>query len=361
MFIFETVITEKCNLGCKYCYMNNNPINMDYKTFDLLFDNINKILNIYKQKIYHLDFFGGEPLINFDLIKYAVPKLKDDVRCKAFGIISNLLLLNEEKVRYIQDNNINVSFSFDGLWNEFNRPLVDGSSSLVEYEKKKDLIKQVSPYFCKAMVSPSSLGTIVENARYLAEVWGFTYIDFSLVRDNIWSKEDIEKFKKEIRDLSDLQIQYIKNNKDVVFGFYVLFLADMFAGKKYGKRPFGCFAGHRGLGYMPNGVLYPCARFGTKREYPIYDLNTDTLYEDNYKIFTNENNINPQKFEGCQKCKYYTYCNAGCTYSQMLNDFKPLVSICKLYDIIYQESLYVFENLKGNKLFIDKIKNILKG
>ncbi len=352
MFIIECVITEKCNLGCSYCYMNNNPVDMSIDTFNNILNNLDIVLKKYQQNNYHLDFFGGEPLLNWELIENAVPLLKKDKKCKSFGIISNLLELDEKKVEYIKRNNINVSFSFDGLWNEYNRPLKNGSSSLKVYKKKKDLIKQISPYGCKTMVSPTSLGTLVDNVKYLVEEWGFVFPDYSLVRDDIWNEEDIKKFKNEIRDLSNLQIEYIKKSKDVIIGFYRLYLLDMFFGKKYGKRSFGCFAGYNGMGIMPNGIGYPCARFGTNKEYPLFDFNNSYFYEDNIKIFRNQKNVNPQSFEKCQNCYLYNYCNAGCTYSQMKNDFKPVNSVCKLFKILYDECLYIFDKIGTNERFI---------
>lgn len=360
MFIIECVITEHCDLRCTYCYIDKKVVHMSIDIFDMLIDNIDDILKLYNQSRYHLDFFGGEPLLNFDLIKHAVPILQNDQRCSTFSIISNLLSLDEDKLKFIKDNNINTSFSFDGLWNEFNRPLKDGSSSLKLYEQKKSLIKQLSPHYCKVMVSPASLGTLVENARYLIEDWEISP-DFTLVRDNIWTEDNINKFRSEIRQLSDLQIDYIKNkHKRVIIGFYLLYLLDMVFGYKYGKRSFGCFAGHNGLGYMPNGVLYPCARFGTNNEYPIYDVKTKTLFKDNHNMFLDQKHYNPQTFDKCQQCVYYINCNAGCTYSQMKNGWQPLDRICELYKILFDESLYVYNNLKNEQLFKDILFERLK-
>jgi len=334
--------------------MDKLPNDMTMNTFNLFMNNIDKILSLYNKDKYQWEYFGGEPLLNWKFIKETLPLLKQDPRCSQILMISNLLDIDEEKIEFFIKNNIHPSFSFDGLWNEFNRPLANGSSSLRAYEKKKDLIKRISPNNCKTMISPLSLGSIVKNAKYLADYWGFNLIDFTLVRDDIWSNADIEKFKKEIRELSDLQIEYMNNGRNIMFGLYYLYGMDLFMGKKKGKRPFGCFVGDSGIGLMPNGIIYPCARFGSNNKCAIYNLNTDYFYEDNFKMFKNENNINPQKFNKCQKCDYYIYCNAGCTYSQMKNNFKPLDSICKLYDIIYNEVFYLFDKLENNELFISR-------
>lgn len=360
MFIFETVITEKCNLGCKYCYMNNNPTTMEMPTFQILLDKLNILQDLYHFDEYHLDYFGGEPLLNFKLIEQTVPLLKQDSRCKSFSIISNLLELDDYKIDFIKSNNITVSFSFDGLWNEYNRPLRNGKSSLSLYEKKKDIIKQVAGKHCKTMVSPASLGTLVANIKYLVSDWGLTSPDLTIVRDDIWTDDDVEHFREEIRDVSNLQIEYIKDNKPVMIGFYQLYLLDMFIGYKYNKRDTGCFAGKKGMAYMPNGICYPCARFGTNREYPIYDLVNGIIYKDNYNMFIDYKFHNPKFFDDCLNCVYYQGCNAGCTYSQMKNDNRPIKNVCKLFDILYNESFYVFNQLKYNKQFIGMLTSKLK-
>ena len=359
MFNIEVVITEQCNLGCLYCYMNKLDKKMSLETFINFISNIDILLNLYNQENYSIDYFGGEPLLNWDLIVNSFEILRKDSKCKRIGIISNLLEIDQEKINFIKKNNINISFSFDGLWNEFNRPLKDGSSSLKKYESKKYLIKQISPFYCKTMVSPSSLGTLVKNAKYLVEEWGFERPDFSLVRDDIWSKENIQDFKKEIRELTELQIEYINKGKHVLFGFYRLYLLDMIYGKKYGKRKFGCFSGNSGIGLMPEGIAYPCARFGSSKKYPIYDFNTKHFYKENYDIFMKEKNKNPNFYDKCKKCNLYNYCNAGCTFSQMKNEnaFEPLDSICKLYKILYNECFYLFDKIGENKLFLELLFN----
>lgn len=109
-----------------------------------------------------------------------------------------------------------------------------------------------------------------------------------------------------------------------------------------GKRPFGCFAGCRGVAIMPDGEVYPCARFGSKRIMEI---------DNNYDFSYYQKQFRPENYDKCQNCNLNKVCNAGCTYSQVRNDNKPLDSICELYHIITEESYRVLRECKDSTLF----------
>ena len=366
MFQLNIVTTEKCNLACKYCYMHNNPINMSYevadKIIEKLYDIINS-LNIFNFNKAKIVYFGGEPLINLDIIKYIHKKVRNNPLVDGELIISNLLLLNSDILDYLRQNGINVSWSFDGLWNRNNRVLVNGESSLIEYEKKINLIKSVnsSP---KTMISPQSVDTIVENFEYMYYHLGIIP-KFALVRDDIWTKEDIDKFDNEMNKLIDRYMYLVKNDekfRDMLpdFDLFTLPLMDCIINKQYGKRPFSCFAGSGGCAIMPNGDIYPCGRFGSNKIFKygniLEDLNKEEIQKINKKVY-----INPVEMKECLDCKLYKYCNAGCTYSQIMNNYKPLKSICDLYHIIYNKAFIWYNALKESNINIDgKIKTALQ-
>lgn len=159
MLTVEFIITEKCNLGCTYCYMNKVQTKMDPSKVDLFLESIGEVLKIYNQDKYHISFFGGEPLLNWDLIRYAVPKFKKDSRLHSIALISNGLEIDQGKAEYLRENGITLSLSFDGIWNDQNRPLLSGSPSFQEYIKKKDLLKSLVGT-SKCMISPKNLETL---------------------------------------------------------------------------------------------------------------------------------------------------------------------------------------------------------
>ena len=362
--ITEFVVTEQCNLACDYCYMENTNNYMDIDKVKLYIENVHKLMDIYGCSQYHISYFGGEPLLNWELIKQAIPLFSEDERCNSQVIISNGLLLTQEIIDYIKKNGVGFSWSFDGIWQDMNRPHVTFRETLSEYKEKLDLIKQVS-LSSKVMVSPNTIYTLTENLEFFVDECQIYNPDFSLVRDDIWSSDDIKNFKVESRRLVDRIIKYYLDGVNVSVGLYNLALLDMYIGKKQGKRPFGCFAGCHGVGYFPNGDWYPCARFGASKEYLLMDSNGNVDIENINKL--NQPNItNPQTYEECQDCKLYNYCNAGCTYSQLkINgdgqlSASPVPSVCELFKIIYDDTLYINDKLKDVQNYQVYLNSILK-
>ncbi len=362
-FIVEMVVTEECNLACKYCYMKNiKSSNMTKETFDKFLETIPIVMKKYECSKYHVSFFGGEPLINWDLIEYAIPKLNLDKNLESQVIITNGLLLDDDKINFMKSHNTGFSLSFDGLWNKDIRPLVNGKSSLDQYKRKKDLFKKHNVNGCKVMISPQSLSTLTENFKFFIEEMEIFHPDFTLVRDDIWSKDDIELYEKQIKKLADTYIDYINNGISCSTGLFELYALDIIYGKKFGKRPFGCFAGVNGCGYMSDGIYYPCSRFGSERKFPIYDSNNRLMYHANIGILKRPSNTNPRENLICKKCEIYKYCNSGCTYSQLKDNPEtivesiPIESVCELFKLTYEQVIRISEILKNNKLYQSMLK-----
>jgi len=118
---YSLVVTEQCNLGCKYCYTGSKPdIKLDEKTALSICGYI--IKDIIKNDISQpqILFELGEPLLNFRIIKSVVNRLKKDIsvlpgnRRVTFTIFSNLVLMKEDILDFIKKNVIYISTSLDG-------------------------------------------------------------------------------------------------------------------------------------------------------------------------------------------------------------------------------------------------------
>jgi uncharacterized protein len=308
----------------------------------------------------NMSFFGGEPMLNFDLIKYATKKIREVLPDTQLVIISNMTMIDEEKSKWIKENNVGVSWSFDGMGSEESRPLLpilentnkDGEqydSILKMYEDKKDLILDLTRG-CKVMVWSGNMHEMSDNLDFFVD-WGIYSPDFSLVRDDVWTKEDIVEFRKHIRDLGDNYISKIKQGIQVSVGFFHLCILDNIMGLSKGKRPFGCFAGSRGAVLTSKGDFYPCARFASK------DL---MKIDDDYSFSYWYDKFNPKNYDKCQGCDLYNVCNAGCSFSQLRNDNKPVDSVCELFHIIQEETQRIVHELRDNETFYKQITNALK-
>ncbi len=366
MFITEFMVTERCNLNCSYCYIKQKSVDMNTDIVDNFIKYRKILMNFYKTNTFFISYFGGEPLLNFDIIKYSENKFRTLSDFRGSNIISNGLLIDESIVSWIKDNKVGFSLSFDGLWNNENRPLHNGIASFQEYLNKKDIIKEVAPGSCKVMISRINISSMTENFVWFVEEWGYNNPDFSLIRDDIWQDTDIENFRIEMKRLTQKSIEYCNKGIQAVPGLITLWIADTYQGLKYGKRPFGCFAGNRGCGYSPGGIFYPCARFASNKEYPLINTTIDLIHWDNIKSLYSPVVYDPRSFQKCNDCSLYNICNAGCTYSQLkYNQNKtedtiikslPITNVCKLYNIIFENVNY-FTKSVNHKI----IQNILKG
>ena len=346
-FVVELSITEKCNLGCPYCYVANKNKFMNYDTFLNVVSKIKQYCLQSGEKDYIISYFGGEPLLNFELIKKAHEYFKNDPMCRMETIISNMSLLNSEIYEYIKTNNIGVSWSFDGKDANVSRPLLpirenNGYKNILDiYTKNKNKLIELSNGYCKVMIYPENCSSLVENFEFLLD-FGINYPDFSIVRDNVWTNKDILIFKGTLHKLADLYISKVKSGIDCSIGFFRLHFLDTLFSITKGKRPFGCFAGTSGCSVSPDGKFYPCQRFASKNVLEYGDVHNFQYYKDMFS---------PLKYKKCKDCDLYLICSCGCNFSQLLNDNSPLDSVCELYHIIEEETLRVTHELKNVPTF----------
>ena len=360
-FQFQVVLTERCNLGCTYCYIHKNPVDMTIETYNLHMKSLRRLLELYSCDTYDLACFGGEPLLNWDLIEQIIPEARKDPSCRRIILVTNGLLLDDYRIHFLQSNEIHYSISFDGLWNDINRPLINGQPSFPQYEKARSLFGVNG---CKVMVSPSSLPTLVENYGWFVEEFNMPFPDFTIVRDDIWSDDDVSLMDVKAKELADQVIEYIQSGKETMVGLFRLYMLDIVCSHMYGKRPYGCFAGYKGAGFMPNGMIYPCARFGSNQKFPLGNSITSEFYESNMYIMKSPEVANPRTYEECKVCKLYKICNAGCTYEQLVQRggiYKavPVRSVCEILKILYRESVRIADVLKDSPIFQKLLKNAI--
>ena len=103
-------VTNKCNGRCKYCYETHGTLSMNYEAADFA---ISYLVKHYKH-IVNISFFGGEPLINFDTIKYIVEKLNDTIIVDKYSIVTNAVLLDDDMLKFMANNDFSITISLDG-------------------------------------------------------------------------------------------------------------------------------------------------------------------------------------------------------------------------------------------------------
>ena len=197
------MLTHKCQLDCLYCKLERNypdmPESIMTKAIDLLFTSPSDNLE--------LQFFGGEPLLRFDLIKkgiaYAEKKEKESHKKVTFILTTNGLALNKDKLEFLGKHRTKILFSIDGelKYNKKNRPFKKGvfGTQKILIHNLRYLQKSGIEYFINLTFLPEDVIHIYENVKYCINL-GIKNIQIAYAIGAYWSERDlfstIEQFKK---------------------------------------------------------------------------------------------------------------------------------------------------------------------
>ena len=192
------MLTYKCQMACCYCRLDRKhpdmPEDILYKSIDLLFTS--------PAGEVELQFFGGEPLLRFDLIKkgiaYSEKKSKAAGKRAKYLLTTNGLLLDKKKLDYLAQFNVYFLLSIDGknITQSLNRPMLKESRSYPfnRLAKKLELLqKRKCNFFVNIVVRPDNVGSLFENTSFFLEQ-GVKKIRFSYELGVFWEKENIFKY-----------------------------------------------------------------------------------------------------------------------------------------------------------------------
>ena len=314
-------VSHDCNLACEYCFADGGAykgrkMNMDFavakKAVDFL---IEKSGN---RRFLEVDFFGGEPLLNFGVVKqtveYAREREKETGKQFRFTITTNAVALTPEIGEFLNKEMYNVVISIDGRKEVHNRirKTRNGKDSF-------DIILKNALEFRKSRGDKQYYirGTFTSlNKDFAADAlalndYGFDQISLEpvVLQDGnplAISENDLPAIEKEYEVLA---AEYIKRRKtDKWFGFFH-FNIDLEGGPCESKRLSSCGAGCEYVAITPSGDIYPCHQFCGIEEYRIGNLLSGTFDETIPQYFAG--NILTKK-EDCPNCWAKYYCSGGC-------------------------------------------------
>ena len=314
-------VAHDCNLRCRYCFASQGDFKgrrllMDYEVGTKALDFLLK--NSGNRKNLEVDFFGGEPLMNFELIKKLVDYgRQEEVKYNKhfrFTTTTNGVLLDDEIINYLNENMDNVVLSLDGrkCINDHMRPAVNGKGSYdVIVPKFKELVDRRGDkdYFIRGTFTNKNL----DFSEDLMEFYNLGFKKTSIEpvvtderEDYAIREEHLEKILNEYEKMSKDYINIRKNDKNFTF-FH--FMIDLTQGPCIIKRTVGCGAGSEYVAITPEGDIYPCHQFVGEEEFKLGNVDTgivNTELRDNFKcsnVFTKED---------CSDCWARYYCSGGC-------------------------------------------------
>lgn len=331
-------IAHDCNLACKYCFAEEGEYHgrralMSYEVGKKALDFL--IASSGNRRNLEVDFFGGEPLMNWqvvkDLVAYGRQQEKLHDKHFRFTVTTNGVLLNDEIQEFINQEMDNVVLSLDGRRevNDAMRPFRNGKGSydliVPKFQKLADSRNQ-ERYYVRGTFTRNNLD-FSNDVLHFADL-GFKQMSIEpVVGDEsdpyAIREEDIPKICEEYDRLAKLMIEREKEGKG--FNFFH-FMIDLEGGPCVSKRLSGCGSGTEYLAVTPWGDLYPCHQFVGREEFLMGNVDEGITHPEIADEFRGCSVYSKEK---CRSCFAKFYCSGGC----MANAYNFHGTIHEAYDI----------------------------
>lgn len=327
-------VSHDCNLRCKYCFAETGDFGTGRKimtpetgrkAIDFLIEKSAGRQNL------ELDFFGGEPLMAWDTVKatvdYARSVEKQHGKNFRFTITTNGMLLDDEKIEYINREMSNCVLSLDGR-KEVNdniriTPNNKGCYDIIMPKYKKLVAERTqegrTDYYVRGTFTKFNLD-FVEDVLHIAEE-GFDQLSVEPVTapeemDYAITEKDLPVIYKGYDRLYDIMAESVEKTGKKPFNFFH-YMIDLQQGPCAIKRLRGCGCGNEYVAVTPDGDIYPCHQFVGIDEWKmgtIYDGKVDQEIA-NYFAKTHI-----YSKEGCSECWARFYCSGGCNATSFIYD-----------------------------------------
>ncbi len=314
-------VAHTCNLNCSYCFASQGKYHGDRalmsldtgkRALDFLIENSGSRRNL------EVDFFGGEPLMNWqvvkDLVKYARSIEKEKGKNFRFTLTTNGMLIDDDVIDFCNREMSNVVLSLDGRKEIHDRLRVDyagrGSWDRI-VPKFQKLVKARGNcnYYMRGTFTHAN-PDFLEDIKVMLDL-GFTELSMEPVvcAENDpagLTDDDVKVVCKQYEQLAELMIRRQKEGKPFTFYHYMI---DLTGGPCVYKRVSGCGSGTEYMAVTPWGDLYPCHQFVGEERFKlgnIYDGVTNDALRESFR------KCNVYTKAECENCWAKLYCSGAC-------------------------------------------------
>jgi uncharacterized protein len=314
------ILTEKCNLNCKYCFIKKNAlkgqnnlmsIETAKKGIDFFIKNSSK-----DAEKHHIVLYGGEPLLNFENVEYSITYLKDRYSQKPgikldIDLVTNGTLITESIAKFLYENRINVTVSVDGVQetHDLARVYTSGKGTFNDTLKGYNLLKDAG---CNTNISCTigehNFEKLDRITNYIITVLHPETIHFNIIWEEI--NGSILKITEKIIKSFEMGL----NNQVRIEP--IMTKTKAFINKQF--RFYNCAACGKQIVISPNGDVGPCYAFLNTKEFfkgNIYDSNYNPLTD---PIFNEWNKYSPLNIKKCLTCPAIAICGGGCLHNNYL-------------------------------------------
>ena len=330
-------VAHTCNLSCEYCFAKGGKYSgpdaimtkeIARSAIDFLLENSGNHYNL------DIDFFGGEPLLNFDVVKdtvsYAKSKEEEYNKHFNFTLTTNGVLLDDDVIDYLNENMKNVVLSLDGRkekHDQFRKTLNGKGSYDAVVPKFQNFVKKRGDkeYYMRGTFTANNLDFTKDLQNYLD--LGFTRTSLEPVvgkEDEAYAlkEEHLDKIYAEYEKLADMLMEKIDKDEEFIFYHYMI---DLENGPCVHKRISGCGSGTEYIAVTPTGELYPCHQFVGNPDFILGNLKEGIVNKDLVNEFKT---CNCYSKEECRSCWANMYCSGGCA----ANSYNATGDINNVYD-----------------------------
>lgn len=354
-------ITGKCNLACNYCYRENRDRTMSLETgrkaIDFLLENCPNNLSI--------NFFGGEPLVEFSFLKELVDYARESVQERnvklSFSINTNGTLIDNEILEFLRKQGFGIILSIDGLpeAHDLNRVFPGGEGSFeIIREKLPIILKPGNRVHARMTVTPETSRFLFEGMKFLYES-GFKSAAAAIDRTS--------------EGWDDVSWTCLANNYNRILDWYVdllrkgeqFYLVDLDFGAvsldyPFPQRGMPCGAGTSGIAVGLEGKIYPCYRFAGMEGSEIGDVDNGFLKEkrDMFRSYS------CYRASGCENCPLNYRCHRCPWVSQVLTG--DMFKVVEINCIEAELMLGIFRKFKNimekekNRVYLKRKEQIVR-
>ena len=362
--VLNVFFPGKCNLACTYCFVRKEEAHVNdideqavLREIDVFFD--------YPGRKKTLSFNGGEPLLEWDLVKTVHAYAKELAKRKGLFletvIVTNGTLLRQEHVDYFHENDISVRISIDGdrTTHDRSRPF-RANTGVSSFDVVMNNIRSIRPGAVRLSASvvfgPTSVDSLLENILFLRRN-GFEVIDFFPEIYATWDKDALKKLKEEAKKIEKLSIRMFTDPDEKPFKTSML---DMIVNGSTAGKQSSCGK----LQTDSLGTFYACDKvfslpYDLRNSYAIGTVDTGVdeekrirILEDSRKGFLLDSAL------GCDSCVLKSYCS--CPIGQHIHkrhtttgDPSFWKSFCRVSKILITMNLNVEKRLRYNDRFVE--------
>lgn len=363
----ELHVANACNLGCKYCFAGQGDYGLETSlmTAQTAQRSLDYLVNSSSEdEGLRVVFFGGEPLLNLDVIEKTIEYANEKYpnRKFSYSTTTNGTLLSDKFIQMAAQYKIHTLVSMDGSAEiqDKLRPFRDGRGTSKTIREGVRRASITIPLSVRSTITRINTDLFSETNQFIN--MGFSKVFFSPVStedpETKIELEDLETIKSELLLLANDYLERAVSHQPQVFRAFSDIMTLLMRAT---KTKIGCGAGRRFVSILPNGDIYPCHRFAGMGNYRIGSI----FNSDSFGTFSRYWNETVDKRSDCKTCWIRNYCGGGC-YWEAANPDGTISSVrdkklCDYRRILFEISVDLLYRLSEIEMDSNELKVVNNG